>query len=168
MSEPRLEFPSIEPDAKASTLRRLRQISRLLDKVVTIPGIGLSIGLDPIVGLVPVGGDFLGVLLSAYIVFEAARLGAPASTLGRMAVNIIVDGLVGSVPVLGDLFDFAWTANEYNVKLLEESLMFPSRRKKADTWFILALLAGLLIFAIGLVALAVIFIRLLVGALTGG
>jgi len=167
MSQPRLPFPTIEPDAKAPTLRRLREMSRLLDKVVTIPGIGLHIGLDPIVGLIPVGGDFLGVLLSAYIVLEAARLGAPAPTLSRMALNVIVDGTVGSIPIFGDLFDFAWTANEYNIKLLEEYLKFPSRRKKADGLFILTLLAGLLLFAIVLVAVAVIVIRLLLRALTG-
>ncbi|SRR5579883_763210 len=168
MSEPRLQFSSIEPDAKVSTMKRLRQISRLLDKVVTVPGLNLNIGVDPIIGLIPVGGDFLGVLLSAYIVLEAARMGVSAPTLSRMAINIIVDGLVGSVPFFGDLFDFAWTANEYNIKLIEEHLTSPHRRKKADGWFILMLLAGLLIFAIGLVALTVIVIRLLIGALTGG
>ncbi len=167
MSQPRLQFSTIEPEAKAPTLKRLRQLSRLLDKIITIPGIRLHIGLDPIVGLIPVGGDFLGVLLSTYIVLEAARLGTPAPTLGRMVFNIIVDGLVGSIPILGDAFDFAWTANEYNIKLLEDHLKFPSQRKSADKWFILTILGGLLLFAIGLVALAVIVIRLLVGALTG-
>ncbi len=167
MSERRFEFPTIEPDAKAPTLRRLREMSRLLDKVVTIPGIRLHIGLDPIIGLMPIAGDFLGMLLSTYIVLEAARLGAPGPTLGRMALNVIVDGTVGSIPIFGDLFDFAWTANEYNIKLLEDYLKFPSRRKKADSWFILILLAGLLVFAIVLVAVAVIVIRLLLTALTG-
>ena len=167
MSQPRLQFSTITPDAKAPTLRRLRQLSRLLDKAITIPVVRFHIGLDPILGLIPVAGDFLGVLLSAYIVLEAARLGTPAPTLGRMVFNVIVDGLVGSIPLLGDAFDFAWTANEYNITLLEDHLRFPSRRKSADKWFILTLLGGLLLFAIGLVALGVIVIRLLVGALTG-
>lgn len=167
MSQPRLNFSNLDPDAKAPTLRRLRQLSRLLDKVITIPGTSIGIGLDPIVGLIPVGGDFLGVVLSAYIVFEAARLGAPNVTLGRMVVNIIIDGFVGSVPLFGDLFDFAWQANEYNVKLLEDHLKFPSQRKSADKWFIIALLAGLLLIAIGLVAFAVLIIRLILSIFTG-
>ncbi|MBR8837235.1 MAG: DUF4112 domain-containing protein [Stigonema ocellatum SAG 48.90 = DSM 106950] len=167
MSQPPLQFPTIEPDAKAPTLRRLRELSRLLDKVITIPGIKLSIGLDPIVGLLPVGGDFLGVLLSTYIVLEAARLGTPAATLARMVFHVIVDGLVGSIPIFGDAFDFAWTANEYNIRLLEDHLKFPSRRKRADRWFILTVLGVLLLFAIGLVVISVIVMRLLVAAFTG-
>jgi hypothetical protein len=160
------QYPSIEPDAKANTLRRLRQLSRLLDKVITVPGTQISIGLDPILGLIPVGGDFLGVMLSAYIVLESARLGAPASTLSRMVLNIIIDGLVGAIPIAGDLFDVGWKANEYNIKLLEDHLRFPSQRKRADKWFVFALMTVLFIVAIGLAAFAVILMRLL-GTLLG-
>ena len=95
-------FSTIEPDAKAPTLKRLRQLSWLLDNAVTIPGTKVGIGLDPLIGLIPIGGDFLGVMLSSYIVLEAARLGVSQRTLGKMVFNIIIDGVVGSVPVLGD------------------------------------------------------------------
>jgi hypothetical protein len=156
----------MELDAKAPTLRRLRQLSRLLDRVITVPGTQISIGLDPILGLIPVGGDFLGVMLSAYIVLESARLGAPASTLSRMVLNIIIDGLVGAIPIAGDLFDVGWKANEYNIKLLEDHLRFPSQRKRADKWFVFALMTVLFIVAIGLAAFAVILMRLL-GTLLG-
>ncbi|BAZ22301.1 hypothetical protein NIES4073_31830 [Kalymmatonema gypsitolerans NIES-4073] len=165
------QYPSIEPDAKANTLRKLRQLSRLLDKVITVPGTQLSIGLDPILGLIPVGGDFLGVMLSAYIVLESARLGAPASTLSRMVLNIIIDGLVGAIPIAGDLFDVGWKANEYNIKLLEDHLRFPSQRKRADKWFVFALMTVLFIVAIGLVAFTVMLMKLLgmlLGLFTGG
>jgi hypothetical protein len=157
----------IEPDAKAPTLKRLRQMSRLLDNIVTIPGTQVGIGLDPIIGLIPIGGDFLGVMLSSYIILEAARLGASRATLGRMVLNIIVDGLVGSIPLLGDFFDFAWTANTHNIKLLEEHLKFPTQQRSADRWFIFALFAGLLLLAIVLVALPVILIRILLNVFTG-
>lgn len=161
----------MELDAKAPTIRRLRQLSRLLDRAITVPGTQISIGLDPILGLIPVGGDFLGVLLSAYIVIESARLGAPASTLSRMVLNIIIDGVVGAIPIAGDLFDFAWKANEYNIKLLEDHLKFPRQRKSADKWFVLAVLIVLFIVVIGLVALTVLLMKLigtLLGGLTGG
>lgn len=161
-------FSTIEPDAKAPTLKRLRQLTWLLDNAVTIPGTKVGIGLDPIIGLIPIGGDFLGVMLSCYIILEAARLGAPKATLGKMVWNIIIDGLVGAIPLLGDFFDFAWTANTYNIKLLEEYLKFPSQNKSADAWFIFGLLVGLLVLAIVLVAIPVILIRLLWQALTGG
>ncbi|MDB9377852.1 DUF4112 domain-containing protein, partial [Nodularia sphaerocarpa] len=58
-----------------------------------------------------------------------ARLGVPKAILSKMVLNVIIDGLVGTVPVMGDLFDFVWTANEYNIKLLEEHLQLPLRRK---------------------------------------
>ncbi|AVH68017.1 hypothetical protein CDG77_13890 [Nostoc sp. 'Peltigera membranacea cyanobiont' 213] len=165
-SSPR--FSMIEPDAKAPTLKRLRQLSRLLDNIVTIPGTKIGFGLDPILGLIPIGGDFLGVMFSSYIILEAARLGVSRATLGKMVFNVIVDGLVGTVPVLGDFFDFAWRANTNNIKLLEEYLKFPSEQKSADRLFIVALLVGLLLISIVLVALPVILIRMLWNALTGG
>ncbi|BAY48054.1 hypothetical protein SAMD00079811_56730 [Scytonema sp. HK-05] len=175
MSEFPPHYPTMELDAKAPTLRRLRQLSRLLDRVITVPGTQISIGLDPILGLIPVGGDFLGVMLSAYIVLESARLGAPASTLSRMVVNIIIDAVVGAIPIAGDLFDVGWKANEYNIKLLEDHLKSPSQRKRADKWFVFAIMTVLFIVAIGLVAFAVILMKLLgtllgtlLGVLTGG
>ncbi|OUL29012.1 hypothetical protein BV372_24025 [Nostoc sp. T09] len=160
-------YPIIEPDAKAPTLKRLRQISRLMDNVITVPGTQVSVGLDPILGLLPIGGDVVGVILSGYIVVEAARLGASRATLGRMVFNIIIDGLVGSIPMLGDLFDFAWKANTLNIQLLENHLQSPIPTKKADKWFILALVAGLLLIAIVLVILPMIIIRWLWQALSG-
>ncbi len=167
MSQHPSRFSTIEPEAKAPTLRRLRQLSRILDRAISIPGTRLGIGLDPIIGLLPIGGDFLGVMLSAYIVLEAARLGVPAATLGRMLINIIIDGFIGAFPLLGDLFDVVWMANERNIRLLEEHLKFPSQRKSADGWFVFVVLIGLLLVAIVLVALPVILMRLLWGALTG-
>ncbi|WP_414551382.1 DUF4112 domain-containing protein [Anabaena sp. CCY 0017] len=119
----------IDSEAQAVTLKRLRRLSRILDQVVTIPGTPIHIGIDPIVGLVFGAGDFVGFVLSSYIILEAARMGVPKATLGRMFWNIAIDGLVGIVPVMGDLFDFAWTANEYNIKLLEAHLQLPQSRK---------------------------------------
>ncbi|MEC4815562.1 MAG: DUF4112 domain-containing protein [Scytonema sp. PMC 1069.18] len=166
MSELPPSYSTVAPEAKAPTLRRLRQISRVLDKAVTIPGTQIGIGLDPILGFLPVGGDFIGILFSSYIVLEAARLGAPASTVGKMIVNIIIDGLLGAVPLIGDLFDFAWKANEYNIKLLEDHLILPTQRRSEDKSFVFAVLIALFVVIIGLVALTVIIVRLL-GMLLG-
>jgi Domain of unknown function (DUF4112) len=160
-------YPMIESDAKAPTVRRLRQLSRLMDNMITIPGTKVGVGLDPILGLLPIGGDFLGVILSCYIVVEAARIGVPRASLGRMVVNIIVDGLIGSFPMLGDLFDFAWKANTLNIQLLEEHLRSPYQTQKADKGFMLALVVGLVLLAIVLVILPMILIRWLWQALSG-
>ncbi|MEH1854024.1 MAG: DUF4112 domain-containing protein [Nostoc sp.] len=168
MSDSPPRFSMIEPDAKAPTLKRLRQLSRLLDNIITVPGTKIGFGLDPIIGLIPIGGDFLGVMFSSYIILEAARLGVSRATLSKMVLNVIIDGLVGTVPVLGDLFDFAWKANINNIKLLEDYLKFPSQQKSANRWFIFAVLVGLLLISIVLIALPVILIRILWNALTGG
>ncbi|MBD2355670.1 DUF4112 domain-containing protein [Tolypothrix sp. FACHB-123] len=160
-------YPMIEPDAKAPTVRRLRQLSRLMDNMITIPGTQVGVGLDPILGLLPIGGDFLGVILSCYIVLEAARIGVSRATLGRMVVNIIIDGLIGTFPMLGDLFDFAWKANTLNIQLLEENLKSPQNMQKADKGFMLLLLVGLLLIAIILVILPMIVIGWLWQAITG-
>ena len=167
MSLPPSQFYSLNPETKAPTLKRLRALRRILDKAITIPGTGIGVGLDPILGLLPAGGDFLGVLLSAYIVLEAARLGASKATLGIINTNIIIYALIGLIPVLGDFFDFAWKANEHNIKLLEEHLKFPSQKKRADTWFVFVLLAILLLLAIGLVTFSVIVTRFIWGIITG-
>jgi hypothetical protein len=97
-------------------LRRLERLSWLLDRAIPIGR--FRIGLDPILGLIPGLGDSVGALLSLYILYEGARLGAPAVILLRMTGNILLDTLVGAIPVLGDVFDFTWQANSRNVRLI--------------------------------------------------
>lgn len=92
----------------------------LLDSAVSIPGTRRKIGLDPLLGLIPGLGDFLGAALSGYIIILAGRAGVPAFTLFRMLVNVGVDTLVGSVPILGDFFDAGWKSNLMNVAMFEK------------------------------------------------
>ena len=158
---------SITPDGYAPRLQRLRQLSRLLDNIVNIPGTKVGIGLDPIIGLLPIGGDALGLLLSFYIIVEAAQLGVSTATLARMVMNVIVDSLVGAIPMLGDLFDFAWKANNYNIILLEEALKSPQENKKADKSFIVVFTIGLFFLAIVLIAIPMILLRTLWYLFTG-
>ena len=103
-------------------LQRLRRLSGILDKVITIPGTSIHLGIDPILGIIPWFGDFLGLLLSSYIILEAAQIGVPAGILIQMLFNILVDSLIGTIPAVGDLFDVVWTANEYNIKLIQKHL----------------------------------------------
>jgi hypothetical protein len=103
-------------------LKRTRTMGTLLDDAIPIPGVGYRVGIDPILGLLPVSGDLAGAVLSAYIIAEAALVGVPPKTLGRMALNVAADTLVGSIPVAGDLFDAVWKANERNVALFEAHL----------------------------------------------
>ena len=101
---------------------RLRHLARLLDSAFRVPGTRWRVGFDGLLGLLPVAGDAVGLLLALWLVAEARRLGVPFGVLVRMLLNVLVDALVGSVPVAGDIFDFAFKANERNLRLLERHL----------------------------------------------
>lgn len=132
---------------RASGLDRIRALGYLLDDAIPIPGTGYSFGLDPIVGLLPAGGDIVGTVLSAYIVLEAARFRLSVPTLTRMVFNILLETVVGTIPLIGDLFDVGWKANAKNLRLLESHLQDPTRSQAADQrFFIVVVLAlGILI-----------------------
>jgi hypothetical protein len=98
-------------------LARLRRLSWLLDRAIPVGR--WRIGIDPIIGLVPGMGDWIGAILSLYILYQGARLGVPAGVVARMGGNILVEAVFGAVPVLGDIFDFAWQANTRNLTLIE-------------------------------------------------
>ena len=112
----------LPPSVDRAAVKRMQVAARLLDDSVPIPGTGQRVGLDPILSIVPVGGDAAGAALSLYIVAEAARLGVSTGTLLRMLANVAADATGGSVPVLGTVFDAAWKANKWNVQLAIEDL----------------------------------------------
>lgn len=152
---------------RAITLQRIRQISHFLDNAVPIPGTTYRVGLDPILGLLPGGGDTIATFFSAYIVWEAARMGLPRETLVRMVWNIILDTLLGVIPVVGDLFDLAWKANVKNIALLETHLASPIPSKKVDRVFVILLLFGLALFVMAIAFVSVLVFRLLLSLFTG-
>ena len=102
------------------SLARLDGVAALMDDAFEIPIVGYRVGLDPIIGLIPGGGDWASWFVSVYIFWEATRMGAPLKILVAMAGNIGVDLLGGYVPVFGDAFDFAFKANRRNVDMLRE------------------------------------------------
>ncbi len=124
--------PEVLPRRDPAALDGARFVARLLDEAVEIPGTSWRIGIDPIVGLVPGIGDAIGALLSGWIVLVGIRLGAPASVVARMALNVAIDTLVGAIPIGGDLFDFAWKSNMKNVRLIEAWLARPRPTRRAS------------------------------------
>ena len=135
--------PSDERVTEHKELASLNRLSRVLDGAIRIPGTGIRIGLDPILGLIPGLGDWAGAIGSGYILVRAAGFGVARSTLLRMAGNIGLDFVVGTVPMFGDLFDFGWKANERNMTLLRAHLEEPERRRRADHSFVVLLVVGL-------------------------
>jgi hypothetical protein len=114
-------FPPFTADAQAR-LTRLRRLAWLIDGVFRIPGMRFRFGLNSIVGLLPGGGDVVLGLISLYIIYEAAQLGVPRAKLMRMLGNVVLEVVVGSVPIVGDLFDMALKANLRNIAIVEEHL----------------------------------------------
>ena len=106
----------------ASVRRRLEAMEGVLERLFVIPGINRPIGLDSIVGLIPVVGDIVTASMGAWLVWEARNLGMSKFHLARMAGNIGVDTLVGAVPLVGDLFDFAFRSNTRNLKIVKRYL----------------------------------------------
>jgi Domain of unknown function (DUF4112) len=103
-------------------LARLDTLGRVLDSAVRIPGTDVRVGVDAIVGLVPVVGDFITTAISSYVIYEARRLGASRWVIARMAANTTLDGVVGMIPVVGDVFDLMYKANTRNIALLRRHL----------------------------------------------
>lgn len=101
-------------------LRRLQGIARLMDTAIRIPGTGIRFGADSIFGLIPVVGDAGGALVGLYIVNEARRMGVPTNKLIQMLGNIAADGVVGSIPVAGDLFDLFFKSHRRNLDIILE------------------------------------------------
>lgn len=133
-------------------LQRLRALARLLDSCIPLPG-GFRVGLDALIGLVPVVGDVAGALLSGYIVNEARLLGAPGSVLLRMSMNLLIETVVGAVPLVGDLFDAGFKANLRNIALLERYHLDPQGSRSESRWIVAA--AGLVIASVAAAVLAI-------------
>jgi hypothetical protein len=126
MSDPRRPIPmtatlSLGSDP-ASIRRRVEAMERVLERSFVIPGINKPIGLDAIVGMVPVVGDVVTMGLGAYIVWEARNLGMSKWQLLRMAGNVAFDSAVGAIPLAGDLFDFLFASNTRNLKIIRKHM----------------------------------------------
>lgn len=138
------------------SLASLSRFASWLDAGIRVPGTRLRFGLDPIIGLIPGAGDAAGAVLAGWIFVEAVRMGASRATLTRIAGNVILDACIGAVPLLGDIFDFAWKANLRNIALLERHLAAPVRAERADRIFVVLVASGVLAVGAGLLALGAV------------
>src|SRR5439155_4971679 len=119
---------SRRPMAAEDLDRELEVLARLMDTMFRIPGLGWRFGLDPILGLVPMVGDVITTAVSVYILLAGLRYGVPKITLVRMAMNVAIDMVVGSVPFVGDFFDAYWKSNVRNLTLLRQRVRVSGRR----------------------------------------
>jgi hypothetical protein len=157
-NKPEILSPRGRRGAKLFDDENLDLLSHVLDDWFRVPGTSVRFGIDGIVGMVPGVGDILGGLASCIIVLAAWFRGVPNITVARMVVNVAIEVLVGTVPLVGDLFDIAWKANRRNYKLLEASLHAQPRSTTRD-WLFFGVLG---LFMLALTMLPVLFLAKLI------
>ena len=131
-------------EVKEEKLIRLKRLSERLDNTFTIPGTKYKIGIEALIGAVPIIGDLIGGILASYIMYSGMKMGAPPRIITRMAVNIAIDFAIGSIPIIGDLFDLVWKANKKNVELIEDATLDDKEEQKLNYLIITALILVLL------------------------
>jgi hypothetical protein len=137
-------------------LEALRRWARIFDSAFRIPGTQITFGIDPILGLVPGLGDIASPVFSLFFIWHGLRLGVPKVVLARMVLNVLIDAGVGAIPVVGDLFDFGWKANAWNLALLERHAM-PGRPATSADYLVVALCA-LVVVSVALLPILLLFL----------
>ena len=149
--------------------QQLKRLSRLMDSSIPIPGTSLSLGLDSILGLIPGVGDVVTSSVSLYLIYLSAAMGVRWSTILKMIGNIAIDTLVGSVPLIGDLFDIAFKSNVRNVALvvkeMEEQELTPRNYSSVGKALLIALGVVLLVSLVALALIVYLIISLVFAVL---
>ena len=121
MEQLRAAMPALSNGPQAIR-QRVEMLEMMLERSFTLPGVNRKVGLDFVLGLVPVLGDVITGAMGLYIVWEARNLGMSKFQLARMAANVGFDSLIGAVPLVGDAFDFFWRSNTRNLKIIRKHL----------------------------------------------
>jgi hypothetical protein len=161
-------LPPEQPSKPRQFVGRLYEfVARVMDELVRVPGTRFRFGLNPIIGLIPGIGDAASAFISALCLIYAAFCGIPRITLARMSLNILINEVVGIVPVAGDAFAFWFRSNVRNRRLLEEHLNDPRKPRRGD-WIFVGVILGAVVAVVitGFVVSLLIFrelVRLLLG-----
>ncbi|WP_046243791.1 DUF4112 domain-containing protein [Hymenobacter terrenus] len=149
MSQPK-RTPVVPPFDTDERLRWVERIAHLMDSQFRLPGTAFRFGLDPLLGLLPVVGDLSTLAVSGALLLTMLRHGASGAVVVRMALNILLDSLIGAIPLVGNVFDFAYKSNERNVVLLRRHYA-EGRHSGSGKGLVALLLLGFLV-VFGLVA----------------
>jgi len=153
--------------AREVDLALSRQLAKVMDDAVTVPGTRIGLGLDAVIGLVPGIGDVVGSALSGMIVRDAIRARVPMAVLAWMGLNLVVDALLGLVPGVGDLLDVAHRANRKNLRLLLREVERQPLREPPSTAYVVGAVALMLVPVLAGVAVTVLGFWLLWRLITG-
>lgn len=153
-----------DQQSQQEQLKRRHGLAWLLDSSIPIPG-GYRIGLDGIIGLIPGVGDAIGGGLSSWILYQAYKQDVPKMVLVRMVINVIIDGALGAIPILGDIFDFYWKANLRNINLLDRYKRNPDKTYQRSTVANFFFLAGVVAVVVLVIFAVIALLELLWTAL---
>jgi hypothetical protein len=134
-----------------SAERRISRVTKVLDELITVPGTSTKVGLDPVIGLIPIVGDAVAALVGGWVILEASRFGVPRIVLARMVLNLTVDLAIGAIPLLGDLYDVVFHSNSRNLELFRRHALDPAASTRGEQ----ALFIGLALLIVGIVWLVV-------------
>ena len=126
-------------------LLRLKLLSERLDELTKIPGTNQKVGIDAIIGVIPILGDFIGAVFSTYIMYSGIKMGVSSKVLTKMAANIAIEFIIGWIPIIGDVFDILWKANKRNVELIEDA----TAEKQVNEKLNYLIMASLIILILG-------------------
>lgn len=147
---------------ESEQLREVRKIADFLDSKFHLP-FGWKIGWDGILGLIPGIGDLTTNLISFYILYQAAVIGCPLSVVLRMFLNVLIDNVLDTIPLLGNIFDFMWKANNKNLAIIESYLQQPHKTVRSSQAVVFATLVLLALLLVGLAVLTFMAARWLWG-----
>jgi hypothetical protein len=145
----------------AAVEARIARVTNVLDELVPIPGTGQRVGVDPVIGLIPVVGDVVGALIGLWVIAEATRFGIPRIAVARMSVNLLVDLGIGIIPFIGDLFDIVSRSNTRNLAVFRMHALDPDASTEGHRAFF----AGVILFLIGAIWLVTSLTLRLIGSL---
>lgn len=143
----------------AAAERRIGRVTHLLDELIEVPGTSIKIGLDPVIGLIPIAGDAVSALAGGWVILEASRFGLPRVVLARMILNLALDLGIGAIPLLGDAYDLFFRSNSRNLALFRRHVLDPTASTRGEQ----ALFIGIALLVIGVVWLVVTVLGAFVG-----
>ena len=157
-----LEWEVLPPEGKGERRRDLvslfKWMALIMDELIRVPGTTFRFGLDPIIGLLPGLGDTSSALVSAFALIQAVRLGVPKILLVRMSMNILINELVGTIPVIGDAFSFWFKSNARNYEIIRNHTLAPGTSRRSDWVFVISVLVTLgVIVLLGLLVTFLVF-----------
>ncbi len=143
----------------AAAERRIGRVTHVLDELIEVPGTSIKVGLDPVIGLIPIAGDAVSALAGGWVILEASRFGLPRVVLARMILNLALDLGIGAIPLLGDAYDLFFRSNSRNLDLFRRHALDPTASTRGEQ----ALFMGIALLVVGVVWLVVTVLGALVG-----